>query len=778
MNKFGKTPKQTKSYDLTDMRPDAKKINAKHKPKGGHDESQSLSPFLQLTYNKLIQIHASGASANKPQTDALTENQIDSELTWVAEEIKCFRQEQQALSGIKNILQSCKVSLPHEEAKKQQSSGSKHNKAGKPPTPKKTKDKNEDDDVTVINTEITRIIDEVKTLQADVKIYRQTSESILEIKDLLKNRFKSKEEGSKDAKSKRPMQTDPQTKSTDIKVDDHVNNIREIKTEISQIINELSILEKDMQSLLSLAQQGGFESQNDKGKHKKKVTEQLQGKVTAHQAFEKVQAILHGQMKTTDSATNKRQALDAVNEKQAKKENETMRNCLQKITETSMQSKNGTDIEMLTKESQSIVETLKETARLYEKQKQEKDELLKLAQEKIPDIYGEIKNKKEVKKDSSNLFPNLICEIIEMAVNLRDLGTLKKEHWTMKTFLMRFTSQDQQTSKPEINITDLVKTSDGVAHSTHDRIRLHENFRNDILRKAESAVQYTKDTNRPQQFNLENNSTDNDVIQFNSLLSKLVKSLDEEKAQFQNKMMNEIKQLKEENEGLQTRLSKVAGSRLTEGNPSITNLGDPNRPMKIAEMYSELYDNEWTDIMDKFENGKKKPKGPKVLQALYSTLVGSYQLCITKSTALEEKVKEIIQSAAKVFMINGLEEEVINQAKPLRKQHAETAAALLLKEFRLPKDQTVMKHLKVDKDMIKDILPTTFFEKCVTLCWMMIMQDPPMILQEGPKPGSTYDRNIFREYTSSGTKVEFTIWPALILNEGGPLLVKGVVSVK
>lgn len=72
------------------------------------------------------------------------------------------------------------------------------------------------------------------------------------------------------------------------------------------------------------------------------------------------------------------------------------------------------------------------------------------------------------------------------------------------------------------------------------------------------------------------------------------------------------------------RLSKVAGSRLTEGNPSITNLGDPNRPMKIAEMYSELYDNEWTDIMDKFENGKKKPKGPKVLQALYSTLVVSF----------------------------------------------------------------------------------------------------------------------------------------------------------
>lgn len=71
------------------------------------------------------------------------------------------------------------------------------------------------------------------------------------------------------------------------------------------------------------------------------------------------------------------------------------------------------------------------------------------------------------------------------------------------------------------------------------------------------------------------------------------------------------------------RLSKLAGSRLTENNPSITNLGDPNRPMKIAEMYSELYDNEWTDMMDKFEKGKKKQNATKVLQALYSTLVVS-----------------------------------------------------------------------------------------------------------------------------------------------------------
>jgi len=42
----------------------------------------------------------------------------------------------------------------------------------------------------------------------------------------------------------------------------------------------------------------------------------------------------------------------------------------------------------------------------------------------------------------------------------------------------------------------------------------------------------------------------------------------------------------------------MAGDKLTKGNPAIADLGDPNRPMKIAEKYGELYDNEWTDAMD------------------------------------------------------------------------------------------------------------------------------------------------------------------------------------
>ena len=40
---------------------------------------------------------------------------------------------------------------------------------------------------------------------------------------------------------------------------------------------------------------------------------------------------------------------------------------------------------------------------------------------------------------------------------------------------------------------------------------------------------------------------------------------------------------------------------MTDGNPAIADLGDPNRPTQLGEKFSELYDNEWTDAMEELE---------------------------------------------------------------------------------------------------------------------------------------------------------------------------------
>jgi len=50
------------------------------------------------------------------------------------------------------------------------------------------------------------------------------------------------------------------------------------------------------------------------------------------------------------------------------------------------------------------------------------------------------------------------------------------------------------------------------------------------------------------------------------------------------------------------RLSKMASAKLRDNNPNIADLSDMNRPQKLAEQFSELYDNEWTDAYTMMEN--------------------------------------------------------------------------------------------------------------------------------------------------------------------------------
>lgn len=49
-------------------------------------------------------------------------------------------------------------------------------------------------------------------------------------------------------------------------------------------------------------------------------------------------------------------------------------------------------------------------------------------------------------------------------------------------------------------------------------------------------------------------------------------------------------------------LSEVAGSKLTTNNPAITDLSDRYRPMKLSEMFSEVYDDNWTDAVEELSS--------------------------------------------------------------------------------------------------------------------------------------------------------------------------------
>ena len=46
------------------------------------------------------------------------------------------------------------------------------------------------------------------------------------------------------------------------------------------------------------------------------------------------------------------------------------------------------------------------------------------------------------------------------------------------------------------------------------------------------------------------------------------------------------------------RLSQYTSAQLVQDNPNVADLSDLNRPTKLAEKFSELYDNDWTDAFE------------------------------------------------------------------------------------------------------------------------------------------------------------------------------------
>lgn len=71
-----------------------------------------------------------------------------------------------------------------------------------------------------------------------------------------------------------------------------------------------------------------------------------------------------------------------------------------------------------------------------------------------------------------------------------------------------------------------------------------------------------------------------------------------------------------------------------------------------------------------------------------------------------------------------------------------------------------------------------YIDKCVELCWLMINQSPALCLDDSKvTTGDTFDRDAFRFYTKTGTKLDYIVWPPLYLSSSsGFLLVQGVAQ--
>ncbi|XP_065928046.1 early endosome antigen 1-like [Magallana gigas] len=293
------------------------------------------------------------------------------------------------------------------------------------------------------------------------------------------------------------------------------------------------------------------------------------------------------------------------------------------------------------------------------------------------------------------------------------------------------------------------------------------------------------------------------------------------------RLNNELEMAKRQQEFLLTRLSQLAGAKLSLANQAIIEMTNPNRPIQIAlaEQFSDLFDNLWIDVWEEL-SGTYKMSERDSIQTLLQILQDSYDYCKDISS------KRYLNTLAELTLLKRVEpNETPSQVQGTGKNNSDvkatdskeitlgeiqklqtlldspssssaadnTAVDLILEKIGLNVtclsdikkilksslegtsvivQESFWKQRREDPDGQKEVLECTkpFMMKCVHICWLMVGQDPPVYLRFSDKCEDKFNKDIYREYMASGKMLDFVVWPAIFLHENGPILQKGVAQ--
>ncbi|XP_033742796.1 uncharacterized protein LOC117329155 [Pecten maximus] len=311
---------------------------------------------------------------------------------------------------------------------------------------------------------------------------------------------------------------------------------------------------------------------------------------------------------------------------------------------------------------------------------------------------------------------------------------------------------------------------------------LHDSKKNDLQRKDEldRILQQSKANER----NLQNALSAERQAKDEALISlRHGQSKEENLRDTIDRLQKNLSSEREAKDEALIRLSAVAGNKLRDNNPDITDLSDPNRPMKLAEKVSELYDNEWTNAMENLENDMEEKDAIEVLLDIVTNVfktceeIGDAQTDYISNLELPLAVPDIddLRDVAKSSLLNKgklakLPTEITKPLKDYRKTSSLTVSPLL---FEVMKSRLQTQYHLNDKT-IKAC--EQFIKETVLYVWMMRVQDPPVHIEWEFSHGEKFDHDRLRSYTKGGDSVDYVVWPILYLHKGGPMLAKGVAQ--
>ncbi|XP_045204792.2 protein SOGA3-like isoform X2 [Mercenaria mercenaria] len=212
-------------------------------------------------------------------------------------------------------------------------------------------------------------------------------------------------------------------------------------------------------------------------------------------------------------------------------------------------------------------------------------------------------------------------------------------------------------------------------------------------------------------------------------------------------------------------------------------------PSSLAERFRhELYEHHWKQAFDKMTKKMKKDE-KKAIHILGEICTEAYLFCKRAArTQMDTVTSSLVSPTANHYRSNQLNKRH-TAAKSLQDNLPEDLRRRLL-HYRCRPSQDMLNIgvsdflNQIDYDRTRFLRNVserdlnevmTYIGTCFELAWCMAVQDPPMYLLFKVKHGFEIDSEKFDRYYSRGKRVDYVIWPAVLAEEGGACLQKGVM---
>ncbi|XP_060574364.1 hyaluronan-mediated motility receptor-like [Ruditapes philippinarum] len=278
----------------------------------------------------------------------------------------------------------------------------------------------------------------------------------------------------------------------------------------------------------------------------------------------------------------------------------------------------------------------------------------------------------------------------------------------------------------------------------------------------EDLLSFCKANRRKYQMENRTEKIDRQIFELQMIISQKEEEIE--------KLRDELKEERDNKDHALNRLDDL----LKHGNPEISDLSDENRPTNLGQRFKQLYEEEWTDAFEFLTEKREtdlRVDDRRAIGILYEMLKRCEKLCEKEQAAQHLELATLVRGPC------------FFKADVPKIQ--EKYSALFMEFFKGIADET-LKYLpmtdlvvEINKDgyFQHDILQNpeirTYLQKCFNICWLMLAQHPPMLMDFETKSGHTLDINVFEPYSSRGPIISEVVWPPVYLHKGGPLVCKG-----